>query len=111
MLYDEDNSFKEAWYPMAYEYLETETFYWVFDSGIEEVNDSDYKLKIDDPNDGQPDFDDLTFLDYDSGFMASICFSHDNENVFGQLQIRDGSKDVGFAVCSAREIKLIFLDF
>ncbi|RXG56347.1 hypothetical protein Avbf_13075, partial [Armadillidium vulgare] len=32
MLYDEDNSFKEAWYPMAYEYLETETFYWVFET-------------------------------------------------------------------------------
>ncbi|KAB7500736.1 hypothetical protein Anas_13265 [Armadillidium nasatum] len=103
MLYDEDNSFKEAWYPMVYDYIETEKFYWVFDTNRDEVNDSDYKLKIDDPNDGQPDFDDLTFADYDARGRSFIFFSHDIENVFGQLQIRDGSKEfLGFAVCSAR---------
>ncbi|KAL7634477.1 UNVERIFIED_CONTAM: hypothetical protein RMT77_014854 [Armadillidium vulgare] len=102
MLYDEDNSLKEAWYPLVYDYIETETFYWVFETSIEEVNDSDYKLKIDDPNDGQRDFDNLTFADYDSRGRSFIFFYHDNENVFGQLQIRDGSKeDLGFAVCSA----------
>ncbi|KAL7634578.1 UNVERIFIED_CONTAM: hypothetical protein RMT77_014955 [Armadillidium vulgare] len=101
MLYDEDNSFKEAWYPMDYEYSKTKAFYWLFDRGMDEVNDSDYKLKIDDPNDGQPDFDDLTFADYDSRGRSFIYFSHDNENVFGQLQIRDGSKESGFVVCSA----------
>ncbi|KAL7634496.1 UNVERIFIED_CONTAM: hypothetical protein RMT77_014873 [Armadillidium vulgare] len=83
--------------------LKKKIFYWFYDTGIDEVNDSDYKLKIDDPNDGQPDFDDLTFADYDSQGRSLIFFSHDNENVFGQLQIRDGSKeDLGFAVCSAR---------
>ncbi|RXG69543.1 hypothetical protein Avbf_09719 [Armadillidium vulgare] len=56
---------------------------------IDEVNDSDYKLKIDDPNDGYRGRD-------------HIFFSHDNENVFGQLQIRDGLEEAGFAVCSAR---------
>ncbi|KAL7634580.1 UNVERIFIED_CONTAM: hypothetical protein RMT77_014957 [Armadillidium vulgare] len=102
MLYDEDTSFKEAWYPMDYEYSKTKAFYWLFDTDTDEVNDSDYKLKIDDPNDGQPDFDDLTFADYDSRGRSFIFFYHDNENVFGQLQIRDGSKeDLGFAVCSA----------
>ncbi|KAL7634707.1 UNVERIFIED_CONTAM: hypothetical protein RMT77_015084 [Armadillidium vulgare] len=102
MLYDEDNSFKGAWYPMDYEYSKTKAFYWLFERGMDEVNDSDYKLKIDDPNDGQPDFDDLTFADYDSRGRSFIYFSHDNENVFGQLQIRDGSKEAGFVVCSAR---------
>ncbi|KAB7505294.1 hypothetical protein Anas_08981 [Armadillidium nasatum] len=29
MLYDEDNSFKEAWYPMINDYRDTETFYWI----------------------------------------------------------------------------------
>ncbi|KAL7634584.1 UNVERIFIED_CONTAM: hypothetical protein RMT77_014961 [Armadillidium vulgare] len=103
MLYDEDNSFKEASYPMDYEYSKTKAFYWLFDTDTDEVNNSDYMLKIDDPNDGQPFFDDLTFADYDSRGRSFIYFSHDNENVFGQLQIRDGSKEfLGFAVCSAR---------
>ncbi|KAL7634582.1 UNVERIFIED_CONTAM: hypothetical protein RMT77_014959 [Armadillidium vulgare] len=89
MLYDEDNSFKEASYPMDYDYAETETFYWLYDADTDEVDDSDYKLKIDDPNDGYRGRD-------------HIFFSHDNENVFGQLQIRDGLEEAGFAVCSAR---------
>ncbi|KAL7630186.1 UNVERIFIED_CONTAM: hypothetical protein RMT77_019675 [Armadillidium vulgare] len=89
MLYDEDNSFKEAWYPMDYAYAETETFYWLYDADRDEVNDSDYKLKIDDPNDGYRGRD-------------HIFFSHDNENVFRQLQIRDGLEEAGFALCSAR---------
>ncbi|RXG54352.1 hypothetical protein Avbf_13643 [Armadillidium vulgare] len=66
MLYDEDNSFKEAWYPMDYAYAETETFYWLYDAVQYKVTDSDYKLKIDYQNDGQRDFDDWTFTDYDS---------------------------------------------
>ncbi|KAL7634579.1 UNVERIFIED_CONTAM: hypothetical protein RMT77_014956 [Armadillidium vulgare] len=100
MLYDEDKSFKEAWYPIGY--AETETFYWLYDTSMDEFNDSDYKLKIDDPNDGQPDFDDLIFTDYDYPRIPLIFFSHDIEIVFGQLQIRDGFKEAGFVVCSPR---------
>ncbi|KAB7494844.1 hypothetical protein Anas_04499 [Armadillidium nasatum] len=105
MLYNEDNSFKEAWYPMAYDYfINTGTFYWVYDTSIDEVKDYDYRLKIDDPDDGQPDFDNVTFRDYDSGIRSFIFFSHDMGNVFGQLQFRDGEKGAGFAVCSARKL-------
>ncbi|KAL7630234.1 UNVERIFIED_CONTAM: hypothetical protein RMT77_019622 [Armadillidium vulgare] len=103
MLYDEDNSFKEAWYPMVYDYRD-ETFYWISETKTEYVEDTDYRLKIDDPNDGQPDFDDVNFDDYNSGNRFSIPFAHDNENVFGQLQFRDGVKGAGFAVCSAGKV-------
>ncbi|KAB7504463.1 hypothetical protein Anas_14385 [Armadillidium nasatum] len=95
MLYDEDKSFKEAWYPMVYDYLEAETFYWVSETS---------KLKIDDSNDGQPDFVNVNFNDYNSGNGFYIFFAHDNENVFGQLQFRDGAKGAGFAVCSAGKV-------